>query len=77
MIAALEERIKTVEEALFVKEREMFNLDVDLVFFDTTSTCFEGQGLPGPTGRGYGRDKRSDLKQVTIGLLMTREANRL
>jgi hypothetical protein len=38
----LEERIKTVEEAPFLKERE--NLDVDLVFFDTTSTYFEGQG---------------------------------
>jgi hypothetical protein len=34
----LEERIKTVEKALFVTERELFNLEVDLVFFDTTST---------------------------------------
>jgi transposase len=69
----LEEHIKTVEEALFLKERELFNLDVDLVFFDTTSTYFEGQGSPGLAERGYSRDKRSDLKQVIIGLVMTRE----
>jgi transposase len=69
----LEERVKTVEEALFVKERELFNLDVDLVFCDTTSTYFEGQGSPGLAERGYSRDKRLDLKQVIIGLVITRE----
>jgi transposase len=69
----LEEHIKTIEEALFVIEREMFNLEVDLVFLDTTSTYFEGQGSPGLAERGYSRDKRSDLKQVIIGLVMTRE----
>jgi transposase len=69
----LEEHIKAIEEALFVTEREMFNLEVDLVFFDTTSTYFERQGSPGLAERGYSRDKRSDLKQVIIGLVMTRE----
>jgi transposase len=44
------------------------------VFFDTTSTYFEGQGSPGLVERGYSRDKRLDLKQVIIGLVITRES---
>ncbi len=36
-----------VEEALFLKDRDLFGLDVDLVFFDTTSTYFEGRGPRG------------------------------
>jgi transposase len=69
----LEEHIRTIEEALFLKERDLFNLDVDLMFFDTTSTYFEGQGPEGLAERGYSRDKRSDLRQVVIGLVMSRE----
>ena len=69
----LEERIKTVEEALFLKDRDLFGLEVDLVFFDTTSTYFEGRGPEGLAERGYSRDKRPDLTQVIIGLVMSQE----
>ena len=69
----LEEHIKAVEEALFLKDRDLFALDVELVFFDTTSTYFEGRGPEGLAERGYSRDKRSDLMQVIIGLVMSRE----
>ena len=34
----LDEHIKAMEEALFLKGRDLFSLDVDLVFLDTTST---------------------------------------
>jgi len=69
----LEERIKMAEEALFLKDSDLFSLDVDLVFFDTTSTYFEGRGPQGLAERGYSRDKRPDLMQVIIGLVMSRE----
>lgn len=69
----LDEHTRTVEEALFLRGRDLFNLDVDLVFFDTTSTYFEGHGPDGLAERGYSRDKRPDLVQVMIGLVMTRE----
>ena len=69
----LDEHKRTVEEALFLKDRDLFGLDVDLVFFDTTSTYFEGRGPQGLAELGYSRDKRPDRVQVIIGLLMTRD----
>lgn len=62
-----------VEEALFLKDRYLFGLDVDLVFFDTTSTYFEGRGPEGLAELGYSRDRRSDRVQVVVGLVMTRD----
>lgn len=69
----VDEHTKTVEEALFLRGKDLFNLEVDLVFFDTTSTYFEGHGPDGLAERGYSRDKRPDRVQVMIGLVMTRE----
>jgi hypothetical protein len=52
----------------------LFDLDYDLLLYDVTSTYFEGlcEGNP-QARRGYSRDKRSDCKQVCIGLVVTRE----
>jgi transposase len=52
----------------------LFTLDYDLLLYDVTSTYFEGlcEGNP-QARRGYSRDKRSDCKQVCIGLVVTRE----
>ncbi|MGI8623591.1 MAG: IS1634 family transposase [Solirubrobacteraceae bacterium] len=57
------------------------NLEVDLLFFDTTSTYFErdepdGAGEGGePAFRAYGhsKDHRPELPQVVIGLAVTRD----
>jgi len=41
--------------------------------YDVTSTYFEGQANGNPLAqRGYSRDQRSDCKQVTIGLVVSR-----
>src|SRR4030042_1102626 len=69
----LDEHKEIVEVALFMRGRDLFRLEVDLVFFDTTSTYFEGQGPEGLGERGYSRDKRPDRNQVMIGWVMTRE----
>ena len=52
----------------------LFDLDYDLLLYDVTSTYFEGlcEGNP-QAQRGYSRDKRSDCKQVCIGLVVTRD----
>ena len=51
----------------------MFNLKYDLLLYDVTSTYFEGQALGNPMAqRGYSRDKRSDCKQVCIGLVVSK-----
>jgi transposase len=49
------------------------NLEVDLLFFDTTSTYFETETESALKSRGYSKDKRKDLPQVVIGLAVTRE----
>jgi len=57
-----------VEEALFERRRDLFT-EVELVFFDTTSLYFEGQG--GELGqRGHSKDHRPDLKQMVVGMAL-------
>ena len=51
----------------------LFDLKYDLLLYDVTSTYFEGQCLGNPMAqRGYSRDKRSDCKQVCIGLVVSK-----
>jgi transposase len=69
-----------VSEAVFFAAANLLNLQVDVVFFDTTSTYFErdgedeaeedGQGL---RRFGHSKDHRRDLPQIVIGLAVTRE----
>lgn len=61
-----------VEEELFFNVRNIFNLKLDLVFWDTTTTYFEGQG-PEMAQEGYSKDHRPDKRQVVIGVLMTKD----
>ena len=56
-----------IEEALFERRRDLFT-EVDLVFFDTTSLYFEGEGGEDLGERGYNKDHRPDLRQMGVGL---------
>jgi len=48
---------------LVERERNLFNLDATVFFYDLTSTYFEGMALNNPKAkRGYSRDKRPDCK---------------
>ena len=58
-----------IEEELFNQGRDLFS-KVDLVFFDTTSIYFEGQGGEDLGRHGYSKDHRPDLKQMVVGLGM-------
>ena len=60
-----------LEEALFARLKDLFNLEVDLVFYDLTSTYFEGDGPP-LAAYGYSRDKRPDRRQVLVALACDR-----
>ncbi|GAW92071.1 transposase, IS4 family, partial, partial [Calderihabitans maritimus] len=40
----LAQRKESLEEQLFFQGRDLFNQTVDLVFFDTTTSYFEGEG---------------------------------
>jgi transposase len=53
---------------------ELFGETFDFLFYDITSTYFEGTALCNPQAkRGYSRDNRPDCPQVCIGLVTSRE----
>jgi transposase len=53
---------------------ELFGTKFDFLFYDVTSTYFEGSGKSNPQAhRGYSRDGRPDCVQVCIGLVASRE----
>ena len=58
-----------LEEALFTERRDLFS-GLDLVFFDTTSIYFEGQGGETIGARGKSKDHRPDLKQMVVGVVL-------
>ena len=70
-----------VQEAVFFCCADLLNLEVDLLFFDTTSTYFEAEpDIGGEDAEqapfralGHSKDHRPDLPQVVIGLAVTRE----
>jgi transposase len=62
-----------LEQEIYWAVADLMNLEVDLLFFDTTSTYFETEKESHLKSRGYSKDKRKDLPQVVIGLAVTRE----
>jgi transposase len=53
---------------------ELFGATFDFLFYDITSTYFEGSAEGNPQARrGYSRDGRPDCPQVCIGLVATKE----
>ena len=62
-----------IEKGIFERIKNLFNLKLNIVFYDTTSVYFEGKGPEELARKGFSRDKRPDLNQVVIGILMTDE----
>jgi hypothetical protein len=63
----------SVQEAVFFAVADLLNLEVDLLFFDTTSTYFETEDVDEFRRHGKSKDSRPDLPQIVIGLAVTRE----
>ncbi|MDP2729713.1 MAG: IS1634 family transposase [Dehalococcoidales bacterium] len=59
-----------IEQSLYLKLRDLFSLKAELVFYDLTSTYFEGAGPPGLGHHGYSRDSKPHNEQVQIGVVM-------
>jgi hypothetical protein len=72
-------------EQVYFETADLLNLEVDLLFFDTTSTYFERETPEQPTVSedgellapafrvyGHSKDHRPDLPQVVIGMAVTR-----
>jgi Transposase DDE domain len=63
-----------LEELLFDRRRDLFT-EVELVFFDTTSLYFEGEGGETLGERGFNKDHRPDLRQMVVGLALDVQGN--
>ncbi len=64
---------EALEKHLNKRLGKLFGIEYDLLLYDVTSTYFEGQCESNPMAkRGYSRDKRSDCKQVCIGLVVSK-----
>ncbi|HEV1992978.1 MAG TPA: IS1634 family transposase, partial [Candidatus Acidoferrum sp.] len=63
-----------IEEELFAQRQDLFS-GLDLVFFDTTSIYFEGEGGETIGRRGHSKDHRPDLKQMVVGVVLDQNGN--
>lgn len=67
------EHEERVQREVFYSTADLFNLEVDLLFFDTTTTYVESEEEDAFRRYGYSKDKRPDLPQVVVGLAVTKE----
>ena len=73
------DHLTALQETVFFAVADLLSLDVDLIFFDTTSTYFETPFEDGELDgtdeglrkRGHSKDARPDLPQVVIGMAVT------
>jgi len=70
-----------IEKRVFFGMRDLFHQELDIVLFDTTSLVYYGEG-PDRDNKpedeqlldyGFSKARRGDLKQVVIGVLMSKE----
>jgi hypothetical protein len=71
-----------IQREVFFSVANLLNLEVDVIFFDSSSTYFEieeedepdeAEGLQGMRRFGASKDRRPDRPQVVVGLAVTRE----
>jgi transposase len=64
-----------IHKEVYFAVADLLNLEVDLIFFDTTSTYFEmdEEDEAGLRQYGHSKDHRPDLPQIVIGLAVTKE----
>lgn len=66
----LERAKNTIEVRLYERLRDLFAIKPDLIFYDITSTYFEGVGPEELAKHGYSRDQRRRNVQVIVGVVM-------
>lgn len=59
-----------IEDALYQREKELFNLQEIITLFDITNTYFEGSPNHTQAAKGRSKEKRSDCELVSLGLLL-------
>jgi transposase len=61
---------EAIEQGLYLRSRDLFSLRPDIVFYDLTSTYFEGKGPPEIGAYGHSRDGKPRNPQVLVGLVL-------
>lgn len=69
----LAEHKDALERALYFRLADLLSLDVELVFYDTTSLHFEIDEEDALRRRGHAKNGRSDAPQIVVGLAVTRD----
>jgi len=69
----LSESKEGLEEKLFFKNRNLFNMQVDVVFYDVTTFSFESVRKDSLRDFGFSKDAKFKEVQVVMGLLIDRE----
>jgi len=76
--------LESLEPAIFFRTADLFNADVDLIFWDTTTLdceiddedadgeVWEDQEIPALRNRGHNKEGRDGNPQVVVGLALTR-----
>ena len=67
-----EDKAVKIEKEIVGKLKELFGIKMDCLFYDITSTYFEGTKCI-IARLGYSRDSKPDKLQVNIGLVVTKE----
>ena len=63
-----------IEETLLKRRDDLFGKQLDIVLFDTTTIKYWGEHSASELLKyGYSKEKRMDLKQIIIGVLMSKE----
>jgi len=69
----LSESKEKIEEVIFNKNRNLFNMQIDIVFYDVTTFHFESQRADELRGFGFSKANKVNEVQVVMGLLIDNE----
>ncbi|NBR99803.1 MAG: hypothetical protein EBT42_05440 [Actinobacteria bacterium] len=61
---------EAIEQALYLREKELFNLEEVITLFDISNTYFEGHPNHSGVAKGRSKEKRSDCGLISLGLLL-------
>ena len=68
----LSEHKEEIKDYLFNREKSLFNMNVDVVFYDVTTFRFENIKKDTLRDFGFGKEKRVNEVEVVLGLFIDR-----
>ncbi len=69
----LSENKEKIERSLFLKNRNLFNMEIDVVFYDVTTWHYESQKQDSLRDFGFSKANKVNEVQIVMGLLIDKE----